>query len=373
VGTPIYQNSTFLFPRRRDEDGHWVDNADWMYTRQGNPTVAAVEQKVAALEGAEAALAFSSGMAAIASSVVAFAGQGEGIVAMSEVYGGTVALFNDQFKAMGLSTTWVEGVRPEALVEACTESTRVVYLEMPTNPFNRCLDVRAVVRMLGKRFGRNRPKVLIDATFASPVNYRPLEDGVDLVIHSATKYLNGHSDVIAGVVAGSKALVDRVRVQMKNLGGSMDPHAAFLLARGLKTLPLRMRAHNANAHAVAQALESMTSKVEQVWYPSLESHPDHRVARRLMSGYGGIVTFRLKSAGSRAARRVLEALELFYPAPSLGGVESLASIPSLTSHAALSPAARKRLGITPSVIRLAVGVEDVDDLVTDLRRGLKAA
>jgi cystathionine beta-lyase/cystathionine gamma-synthase len=288
---------------------------------------------------------------------------------MRDIYGGTMSFFDKQLPQLGVEVKMVGAVDAAALVDAADGRTRVLYLETPTNPFNRVVDVKAVVDGLAARFGARRPVVVLDATFASPFNFRPAAVGVDLVVHSATKYLNGHSDVIAGIVSGSRDRLKALVPWLRNLGGSMDPHQAFLLARGMRTLHLRMAAHNANAQRVAQALAA-DPRVERVWYPGLPDHPDAALAARQMTGFGGIVSFQLSSRDAGDARVFLESLALFQPAASLGGVESLATVPALTSHQHQSPAQWKAAGITPTLVRLAVGIEDADDLVSDLVQAL---
>ncbi|MBI2077511.1 MAG: aminotransferase class I/II-fold pyridoxal phosphate-dependent enzyme [Euryarchaeota archaeon] len=372
VGTPIYQNSTFYYPRKPDGRGGWVANEDFIYTRYSNPTVRAAEEKFAALEGAEAGLCFASGMAAVSASNLAFVKPGETIVAQANIYGGTTSLFNREFQRLGINVAYAWDGSAEELAGLVDESTRVVYVEAPSNPFNHVVDLPKLRRMLDAKWGKRRPRILIDATTATPYNFRPLDHGADVAIHSATKYLNGHSDIIAGAVAGSRAAIAEIHPWLKSLGGSMDPHQAFLLRRGMTTLPLRMRRHNENGAAVARMLDGHGS-VETVWYPTLSHHPSRLVARRLMKGFGSIVTFQLKTRRAAAARRFLESLELFAAAASLGGVESLASLPLETQHKLTPPAMRKQLGITPTLVRLAIGIEDAADLIADLEQALRRA
>lgn len=365
VGTPIYQNTTFYYPRRPTGKGRWVPS-EFVYTRYSNPTTRAAEEKIAALEGAEDAICFASGMAAVASANLSLVRPGESIVSQANIYGGSTGLFNHEFQRLGIPVRYAYESDAESLVALADDSTRVVYVEAPSNPFNFIVDLPRLAVLLRKRFGRKRPRILIDSTTASPVNFRPLEAGADLVIHSATKYLNGHSDIIAGAVAGSKALVDGIRPWLKSLGASMDPHAAFLLRRGLATLPLRMKRHNENGKVISEFLERHP-KVESAWHPSLPSHPHHALGRRLMRGFGSLIAFQPKTRSARSARRFLESLELFAVAASLGGVESLASLPIQSQHRLTPPAMRRKLGITPTLVRLAVGLEDAEDLVADLR------
>lgn len=370
VGTPIFQNSTFYYPRRPDASGKWVES-EFIYTRYANPTTRAAEEKIAALEGSADAICFASGMAAIAASTLSLVKPGENIVAQANVYGGSTTLFNNEFKRLGIGTKYSFEGTAESLVALVDEKTRIVFVEAPSNPFNFIVDLPRLASELRKHWGRQRPKIVIDATTASPANFRSLEHGADLVVHSATKYLNGHSDIIAGACAGSKALMDGVRPWLKSLGGSMDPHAAFLLRRGLTTLPLRMQRHNLNGRLISEFLEDHP-KVEAAWHPTLASHPQHKLGRKLMKGFGSLIAFQPKTRRTAAARRFLESLELFSVAASLGGVESLAGLPAETQHRMTSPDMRKRLGITPTLVRLAVGIEDADDITEDLRQAMRA-
>jgi cystathionine beta-lyase/cystathionine gamma-synthase len=369
VGTPIFQNSTFFYPRRRDASGKWVDN-EYIYTRYANPTTRAAEEKIAALEGAEDAICFASGMASIAATNLSLVRPGETIVAQASVYGGTTTLFNNEFKRLGINTRYTFDANAESLLALVDETTRIVYVEAPSNPFNFIVDLPRLARDLRREWGRERPKIVIDSTTASPANFRPLEHGADLVLHSATKYLNGHSDIIAGAAAGSKALMDGIRPWLKSLGGSMDPHAAFLLRRGITTLSVRMQRHNLNGRLIAEFLENH-AKVEGAWHPTLASHPHHKLGRKLMTGFGSLIAFQPKTRRPVAARRFLESLELFSAAASLGGVESLANLPVETQHRMTSAEMRKKLNITPTLVRLAVGIEDAEDLVGDLKQALK--
>lgn len=370
VGTPIFQNSTFYYPRRRDASGKWVDN-EFIYTRYSNPTTRAAEEKLAALEGTEDAICFASGMAAIAAANLSLVKTGENIVAQANVYGGSHMLFNNEFKRLGIGTKYSLEGSAESLMGLVDDKTRVVFVESPSNPFNFIVDLPRLASELRKQWGRSRPKIVIDATTASPANFRATEHGADVVVHSATKYLNGHSDIIAGAAAGSKALMDGIRPWLKSLGGSMDPHAAFLLRRGMTTLPIRMQRHNLNGRVVSEFLENHP-KVEGAWHPSLASHPQHKLGRKLMKGFGSLIAVQPKTRRAGAARKFLESLELFAIAASLGGVESLASLPIETQHRMTSPEMRRKLNITPTLVRLAVGIEDAEDLIVDLRQAMRA-
>lgn len=321
-----------------------------------------VGARLAALEGAEAGLVCGSGMAAITLAILTFAGAGDHLVAADTLYGGTRALLTRELPRLGIETTFVDpagdwegAVRPE---------TRLLYLEVPVNPTLRVPDPRPIARI-----GRGHGVPLIaDATFATPMNLRPLEHGVDLVIHSATKYLGGHSDLVAGVLAGGQDAIEQARTRLKSFGPNLDPHAIWLLERGLKTLALRVERQNTSAQALAEWL-ARHPEVSTVHYPGLASHPDHATAREIMDGFGGMVAFVVRG-GDPAAVRVMNRLRLFAVAPSLGGVESLASMPRYTSHADMTAAARHAAGIADGLIRLSVGIEDQADLQEDLAHAL---
>jgi cystathionine beta-lyase/cystathionine gamma-synthase len=335
-----------------------------LYSRYGNPTVQAVEAKLAALEGAEEALVFSSGMAATSAAVLGLVESGDEIVCSAAIYGGTLHLLTDLLPRLGLQARFVtleELARPKGILGP---RTRLVWFESPINPTLRCVDIRAVAAAC-----RERGVVsVLDNTFASPVNQTPVALGVDLVMHSATKYLNGHSDVTAGVLAGSRALVGRLASVRRLLGGVLDPQAAYALGRGLKTLGVRVARHNESALALARWLEQ-SGRVRQVYHPGLPSHPDHAIARAQMRGFGGMVCIDLDGGFERASR-FFDRLRVFKRAASLGGVESLCSLPVLTSHWNYSDEQLRRAGVTPGMARLSVGLEDVDDLTADLDQAL---
>jgi methionine-gamma-lyase len=365
VATPIIQSSNFIFSSTR-ELKLWAEGRSnaYIYTRYGNPTLAAAESAIAGLEGSESALVTSSGMAAISSALLTILGSGDEVIATQQLYGGSYRLMRDVFPKLGITVRHVEadlhGI--ESLV---TTKTRALYVETPTNPALRLVDLKR-----SGDFARRHGLVsLVDNTFASPVLQRPTEFGFDLVLHSATKYIAGHSDLIAGAVAGGKKWVDRVRQTVIYLGGSMDPGAAFLLLRGIRTLPLRMRRHCDNAMTVARFLEKHP-RVSAVHYPGLSSHPDHALARRQMDGYGGMLSFDLKG-GLSAARRFCDRVHLFLLAVSLGGVESLVVLPAYSSHYRMSGAELKKAGISEGTVRMSVGIEDAEDLIEDLRQALR--
>lgn len=365
INTPIFQSSTFAFPT--DDPRTWegeVPEGAFIYGRYSNPTVKAVEDKLASLEGGDSALAFSSGMGAISSTLLAFLQKGDRVVAMQDLYGGTYALLKNEMPQLGVDVEFVPTTSPEVLCEAIDGRTRVLYLESPTNPLLKIIDVRETCR-LAKEKGC---KVIIDNTFATPILQRPLSLGADLVVHSATKYLNGHSDVIAGFVTGGHDEITKVHQKRKLYGAVLDPLPAYLLGRGMRTLDLRVRRHDANAMAVAEHLEDHP-RVSRCIHPGLRSHPDHDLAKRQMDGFGGMVTFEVKG-GRKAAERTMKSFEIISKAASLGGVESLASMPVNTSHVAFNKEERGRLGIGESMIRLSVGIEDPEDLCNDLDQAL---
>ena len=365
VTTPIFQTSTFFFPT--DDPVTWegkVPEGSYIYSRWGNPTIAAVEAKLASLENAQGAVVFSSGMAAISSTLLAMLRKGDRLISIEDLYGGTFSLMRDELPRLGVEVRMVKTTDVEAMERELKKGAGAVYLESPTNPLLKLVDLKTVTEM-AHSVGA---KVIIDSTFATPINQTPIDLGVDIVVHSATKYLNGHSDLIAGAVTGSKEDMERVAKKRILFGGSLDPMGAFLLMRGMKTLDVRMERHNHNALEVARFLENH-NKVERVHYPGLPSHPQHELAERQMRGFGGMVSFEV--AGGRAgAERLLRSVRLIKRATSLGGADSLVSMPLNSSHSSLTPAERERLGIRDSLVRLSVGIEDVQDIIDDLNRGL---
>jgi cystathionine gamma-synthase/cystathionine gamma-lyase/cystathionine beta-lyase len=356
---PIYQGTVFSF-----EPG--TDYHDIRYIRlSSTPSQRYLHDRLAALEGAEAAVATSSGMAAVTAVILTFLKKGDHLLAGNCLYGGTHDFLTRHADDLGLSHTFVDDQRPETWKAAARPNTRMFLVETITNPLMRVprlLDVVAFAR-------RERLITVIDNTFASPVNFRPLDRGFDISFHSATKYLNGHSDLVAGCVLGSRENIDRVRRTLNHFGGSLDPHAGFLLARGTKTLALRVRAQNANALALARFL-SPHPKVKEVNYAGLESHPDHPHARQLLSGFGGMLSLRLKG-GAGAAGRLIRSVRIPYFAPSLGGVETLIVLPAQSSHAGMKPEDRERIGVTDDLVRVSCGIEAAEDLVEDFRQALE--
>ncbi len=359
VMPPIYATSTYAQSSPGVHQG-------FEYSRTHNPTRFAYERCVAALEGGSRAYAFASGMAAT-STVIELLDAGSHVVAMDDIYGGSFRLFERvRRRTAGLDFSFVDLTDPAAFEAAITPKTKMVWIETPTNPMLKIVDIAAVAA-IARRHGLI---VVVDNTFASPMLQRPLQLGADIVVHSATKYLNGHSDMVGGmVVVGDNAeLAEQMAFLQNSVGGVQGPFDSFLALRGLKTLPLRMKAHCANALELARWLEAHPA-VEKVIYPGLASHPQHALASRQMSGYGGIVSIVLKG-GFEAARRFCERTELFTLAESLGGVESLVNHPAVMTHASIPPVRREQLGISDALVRLSVGVEDVGDLREDLRRAL---
>ena len=358
VAPPLMQSSTFSFPVDSDESA--------IYSRYGNnPNQVSLARKYALLEGSEEAVFLSSGMGATALAHLAVLRPGDHLVSSRWIYGGTQSLFDQQFGRFGIEITYVDPDKPRGWRKSVRKSTRAIFVETPTNPLARILDLGPVAQV-AREFGL---ALLVDATFASPINFRPLEHGADVAITSATKYLNGHTDVVAGAVAGSASIVEEVIRLMQLWGQCIDPHAAWLVDRGMRTLALRMERHNANGLAVARWAEAHTA-FAKVHYPGLQSHPDHDLARELLDGFGGIVGLELKG-GAGAVTRMLRRLKLVTHAPSLGGVETLISEPRHTSHKGLTPEARAALGIPDGFLRLSCGVEDAADIIADLEQAVK--
>jgi cystathionine beta-lyase/cystathionine gamma-synthase len=358
VETPIFQSATFEYQGEKRYD-------DVRYLRLNNtPSQLALHGKLAALEGSEAALVTASGMAAITTSLLTVLSAGDHLLAQSCLYGGTHDFVTREFASLGLSVDFIDADRKDSWREQLRPNTRAIYVEAMTNPLLEVADLEAIAE-----FARAQGLVsIIDNTFASPVNFRPIAAGFDLVVHSATKYLNGHADIVAGAVAGGAALIERIRHKANHLGGSLDPHAAFLLSRGLKTLALRVRYQNGSALRIAEFLEAHPA-VARVHYAGLASHPRHERARGLFAGFGGVLSFELEGPAARAdelSRRVrIPAI-----APSLGGVHTLLTRPAATSHAGLSPEDRARLGISDGLLRLSVGIEATEDLLEDFAQAL---
>ncbi len=364
VATPIYQTSTFEVTDN-DEQVR-VTETDRYYTRWGNPTITVAEQTVAELEGMEAARTFASGMGAITTTIMALLKTGDHIVAQRDVYGGVAKFLSQWLPRLGIETTFVDTTDYEQHERAIRANTRLLYVESPTNPVLRVVDFRRITA-LAKKHGLIS---MLDGTFGTPINQHPADYGIDLVMHSGTKYLSGHADLTCGVVSGSRELITQINEARTTLGNCMDPHAAWMLIRGLKTLAVRVARQNENAMRVAEFL-GRHEKVRRVHYPFLKSHAQFGLAREQMTGGGGMVTFEVEGTGLDA-RRVSEAMRLFTLATSLGGVESLVSIPVLTSHAMISAELREKMGVTEQMVRLSVGIENGDDLIADLEHALEA-
>ena len=367
--TPIYETTTFVFENAAQvKEYNEGRGSKFLYSRYTNPTVMEVETKIAALEGAESALVLSSGQAATVTALLALTSSGDEIVCSSAIYGGTLHLIGDLLPKFGISSRFVsidELREPDKLISS---RTRLLWFESPINPTLRCVDVAKVAAAC-----RSRNVVCaIDNTFASPINQQPIALGVDLVMHSATKYLNGHSDVVGGcVIAADAALADELKWWGNALGVTGAPFDSYLTLRGLRTLEVRMRQHERNAAAVVEVLCAHPA-VRRVYYPGLETHPGHAIAARQQQGYGAMVSFEL-AGDTRHVRAFLDGLECFSLAESLGGMESLIAHPATMTHAAMDPEARRRAGIGDALLRLSVGIEGIEDLLRDLERALERA
>jgi cystathionine beta-lyase/cystathionine gamma-synthase len=362
LSTPIYQTSTFEVTDN-DEQVRAVPT-DQFYTRYGNPTNTVAEAAIAGLEGTDAALLFASGMGAITTTIFALLKAGDHIVAQRDIYGGTTKFLSQWLPKLGIETTFVDTIQYEQYEPAIRPNTKLLYLESPTNPTLQIADLHKAVAIAK----RQSLITMIDSTLATPINQRPAEFGIDLVMHSGTKYFGGHCDLICGILAGRHELVEQIHATRTILGGTMDPHAAWLLLRGIKTLAVRVQRQNESALRIAQFL-AKHGKVRRVYYPFEESHPQRALATEQMRGGGGLLSFEVDGTG-QDARRLTESLHLFNLAPSLGGVESLVCLPVLTSHAMISPQQRETMGVSDRLIRLSVGIENIDDLIADLEQAL---
>jgi cystathionine gamma-synthase len=366
ITTPIVQTSTYAFKDTREIEAYTKKGKPrFEYGRYGNPTEKVAQRRLADLEDAEDCVVFGSGMSAIITTILALIRGGDHIVITDDAYKKTLEFCSSYLQRFGVGCTIVPFGNYEALENAIGPSTRFVISESPTNPYLNIFDLHRLHEIARKK----NVLTLIDSTFASPMNQRPLEFGVDLVMHSCTKYLAGHNDILAGAVLGRSELVEEVRALHKAMGGVIDPHCCYLLLRGLKTFPIRMRVHNETAQAVAEYLEAHPL-IKRVYYPGLPSHPHHDIAREQMSGFGGVVTFDIKG-NMATAKRFLDHLKLCFIAPSLGGVETLITHPATVSYYDRTRKERYALGITDTLIRLAVGVEEVEDIIGDLDQALK--
>jgi len=363
--TPIIQTSTFTFKNSKAiEDYTKKGKERFEYGRYGNPTAKIAEARLANLEGAEDCVVFSSGMSAITTTILSLVQSGDHIVITDDSYKKTLEFCKSYLKQFAVECTIVPFGDYELLERAIKNNTRFIFSESPTNPYLNIFDLVKIKKIAEK----HNVLTLIDSTFSTPVNQRPIEFGMDLVLQSATKYLGGHNDILAGAVLGNKDLVDKVRNLHKSMGGLIDPHCCYLLLRGLKTFPLRVKKQNESALKIAEFLESHP-RVKKVYYPFLKSHPHYQVAKEQMSGGGGVVTFEIKG-NINSAKRLLDALKLVYIGPSLGGVETLITHPAMVSYYDYTRKERYELGIIDTLFRLAVGIEDVEDLIEDLDRGL---
>lgn len=367
VVTPIVQSTTFIFP----DTAALIDyqkgtKSGFLYTRYSNPTIEAVEKRIADLEEAAGSLLFSSGMAAISSVCLTFLRAGDEIVCSYPIYGGTAKLFDNLLKRFGIRIKYFRAANPGNLNGLVSNKTKILYLETPTNPNLQIIDLKKAAGAVKKKGIVS----VVDSTFATPVNQKPIGLGIDIVIHSITKYIGGHSDIMGGVVSGPGKYLKEIYETRKLLGGCIDPHQAFLLERGIRTLEVRMERHNANAMKVARFLSSVKG-VKQVIYPGLNSHPQHQIASSQMQGFGGMVSFDLGS--SRRAARFADSLKVVKNAVSLGGVESLVSIPVWTSHYGLKKKELDKSGVTSGLVRLSVGIEDPEKLLRDIDQALKKA
>ena len=365
ITTPIYQTSTFWFRNSKEVTDYQEGKSDREeYGRYGNPTWRAVERKISALEGGEETVLFASGMCAATTTFMALLEEGSHLIVTSDCYRRTRQFIEQFLSRMGVEWTVIEPSNLDAFRDAIRPNTKIFFTESPTNPYLRVIDVPAFTEVALAA----GVMTIINSTFATPVNHRALDDGADLVLHSATKYLGGHNDLLAGTVTGPRETIDPVRKALGVLGGIIDAHAAWLLLRGIKTLDIRMARHNENGLALATYLETHP-KIKSVFYPGLPSHPDHEVAQRVMKGFGGVVTFEIET-DLEGAMRFIDSTQIPYQAPSLGGVESLIELPVTMSFWDKSKEERARLGITDTLVRYACGIENSADIIADIEQAL---
>jgi cystathionine beta-lyase/cystathionine gamma-synthase len=359
VTTPIFQSA--MFETFGDADYHAI-----RYIRLNNtPNHAVLHEKLAAVESAQSAVVAASGMAAITSAILTMVRAGEHILTQNTLYGGTDSFVLKDLPGFGIEHDFIDPDKPDTWRSKLKRNTKAIYVETISNPLIEVGDLEAVVA-----FAKEHGLIsMIDNTFASPINFRPIEHGFDLSLHSGTKYLNGHADIVAGAVIGGSALVERIKHKLDHLGGTLDPHACFLLQRGLKTLALRVSRQNESAMKIAKFLDGHDS-IARVNYPGLESSPSHQRARKLFDGYGGMLSFEV-AGGLDRADRFMRGVRIPLIAPSLGGTESLLTRPAVTSHAGLDPDARRKKGISDTLVRMSVGIESVDELIDDLDRALR--
>lgn len=367
VAAPIYQSSTFAFHNAQEGAEIFAGTREgYVYTRLGNPTQSALEREMAFLECGEAALALASGMAAISTAILAIVTPGETIVSSRTLYGGTHKLFKELFPRIGLEVIDVDGTNTANIAQAMRKNTKLVYIETPANPTLTIIDIAECAAIAHA----HNTLLMVDNTFATPYYQRPIELGADIVMHSATKYIGGHGDTIGGILVGKKELIEKMRSEiLRDIGGCISPFNAWLLLRGLKTLPVRMERHTFNATRIAKYL-SFHPKVAQVWYPGLSTHPQHELAKKQMSGFGGMVTFELKG-GRRAGETLMNSVKLMTLAVSLGDVDTLIEHPATMTHSTYSTEDLEQVGISEGLVRLSVGIEDVNDLIDDLSEALR--
>jgi len=361
---PVYLTATYHFEKSDDLIDVVQNRSGYIYSRWDNPTIVEVENTLADLEGYQRSLGFSSGMAAITTTILALVSAGDRIVSTREIYGGTFEFLNEVLPNFQVETEFVHCWETERIIEEIQKGLSLLYLESPTNPLLRIVELQPLI----VEAHRHGAVVMLDSTFASPINQKPAKMGVDIVVHSATKYLGGHHDLTAGLICGHQQQVEKIWYLRKILGGVMDPMSAFLTARGLKTLELRVHKQNQNALQIARFLQDH-EKVNTVNYPGLESHPDYEIARRQMSGFGGMLSFDLK-ASFEQTKVFLDSLREIKLATSLGGVTSLATQPITNTHVGLSAEDRAKAGVSESLVRLSVGVEDIKLLIQDLEQAL---
>jgi cystathionine beta-lyase/cystathionine gamma-synthase len=365
---PIFETSTFGFTKAEDVPiavGGFGEKG-YTYSRWDNPTVVRLEKKLAAMEHGGSGAAFGSGMAAISTAVFAFLKKGAHVLAIRDLYGGTFGLMHDILPELGFDTELVE-TGDSALENGVKPNTKIVYIESPTNPTLKIVDIGKAAKLAHA----SGAILLVDNTFASPINQNPIDLGADVVLHSVTKYINGHADLIAGAAIASKEKMHKIKMMRRDLGGTLDPLPAWLVLRGMKTMAIRVRQQNSSAMALAEFLSSHR-KVSAVHYPGLKSHPQHQLARRQMKGFGGMLSFEIKGS-TKTAMRFTESVRVATLAASLGGVETLVSQPYNMTHTQMSAADRQKTGIPETLVRVSVGIEDPDDLIADFRQALAAA
>jgi len=362
---PIYQTSTFAV-EKTDDYQKFIDEVDdfYIYSRYGNPTVKEVEKRLALIENADDSILFSSGMAAITTTILSHVQSGDEIISLSSIYGVTYRFFRDYLPKFGVKVNFFQIEKVDEIEKLISPKTKLIYFETPVNPTTRIVDIEKIVKFAK----REDLTTIIDNTFATPINQNPIDFGVDIVIHSATKYLSGHSDLILGCVMSSRERIERIRKFKNVFGGNPDPHQAFLLGRSLKTLELRVKRQNENALQLAEFLSSHR-KIRRVLYPGLKNHPEHELAKKQMRGFGGMLSFEIDGDLGRT-KKFCDSLKVALNATSLGSVETLVSIPVLTSHVGMKKDELERAGISESMVRVSVGIENIEDIVWDFEQAL---